>query len=968
MGHAVRTAGVLATAAAVCAGAIALSTPAAADSPGKPASAGEPAPAKPTTSARASIATRVLIVHLRGGTRTPLRAALERADRQPGVTVRRRLAGDAFSVEVPAGKARSAAAALASLPGVGAVERPVIRTFVANPTNDPSYPKESAYLAAVAAPAAWARQRGSASVRIAIVDSGVDATHPDLANKISGRYNADAPGQPVTDAVGHGTFVAGVAAAQTDNGVGIAGAGYNTDLLAVKIAAADGSIPIDDEVAGIRWAVDHGAKIVNLSIAGPDASSSERSAIEYAISKGVLVVAAAGNENSTVKQYPAAYPGVVAVGATDTATRRRASFSSRGSWVTLAAPGVGIYSTTPLAGSDFFPARAGYSSASGTSFSAPIVAGEAALLKAQSPGATVAQLRHALTASAHGYRSQGLGAGQVDFARALDHLPPTSTPAAITVRGDADIVRLSASSPAAKVAFEVSGGRRLAPVTVRDGVASVGFRSWGYANGRHAVTAVDCSPGGECGARAATTSLTLANSAPTITSPRAGSRVTGLFTVAAARSGGGAVRVLVDGRSAGFDATAPYRFLIDANSLRDGRHTLQTVLCSPNGSMCAGPRSSVEPVRSAALRFKIRSASRRRFSPNGDGVRDTTTLTYSLRRRAAMVFEVRTPTGLVVRHLRLGKKSAGRHTITWAGRNQRGRVLPDGRYFLGLRAARGNLAGYAQTRVVIDTVAPELKRPNTKTKLFYPARDGYRDRFSAHVTVGAGLLRLVLRDVDGRVVRSIDRRVAAGRRTISWNGRGAYGQVAPGRYTWQFVITDSAGNSRSTARRDVRVSGKRLRTRIVYVTHRGATFRGAGGTARCTSAHRSTSPLAHSLVLVNRCATDDYDLAFADYGFRLPKAIRYSRLKLEVYGSSRRRPSELTSVIDRNDGNIEVPGYLLVRKAGATWHTLQGVRAAGHVTASRRVFLSIYLDSSSRGSNDFAIGRVRLRLTMRVLG
>src|SRR5581483_1661877 len=103
------------------------------------------------------------------------------------------------------------------------------------PTNDPLFAtKQAAYLDAINAPAAWARQHGSAIVKIAVVDSGVDVTHPDLVNKIAGTYNADSPSSPMTDEVGHGTFVAGVAAADTDNNLGVAGAGYATSILAVK--------------------------------------------------------------------------------------------------------------------------------------------------------------------------------------------------------------------------------------------------------------------------------------------------------------------------------------------------------------------------------------------------------------------------------------------------------------------------------------------------------------------------------------------------------------------------------------------------------------------------------------------------------------------------------------------------------------------------------------------------------------
>ena len=287
----------------------------------------------------------------------------------------------ALSVQVPAAQTKSTIAKLGALPGVTNVEV-AARRYIESVPSDPGYASsQSAYLAAVNAPAAWDVQTGSAAVKIAIVDSGVDVTHPDLSGKIVGTYNAVDGTADVTDSLGHGTFVAGVAAAATNNDAGVAGAGYNTSLLAIKVADASDLITVDAEAAGIKWAADHGANVINISLGGPTTSSIEQNAIRYAQGKGALVVAAAGNDASTTRSYPAANPGVIAVGATD-AAGHRAGFSNYGSWVTLGAPGVGIVSTTPPTGSSIFPAAA-YGSGDGTSFSAPLVAGEAALLIAQ---------------------------------------------------------------------------------------------------------------------------------------------------------------------------------------------------------------------------------------------------------------------------------------------------------------------------------------------------------------------------------------------------------------------------------------------------------------------------------------------------------------------------------------------------------------------------------------------------------
>ena len=135
----------------------------------------------------------------------------------------------------------------------------------------------------------------------------------------------------------------------------------------------------------------------------------------------MLVVAAAGNDGVTTAQYPAAYPNVVAVAATD-AAGHRAPFSQYGSWVTVAAPGTTITSTSPTTGSAFF--QPSYDTADGTSFSAPLVAAEAALLWSLRRGATAADIRAAIVRSAHGYAGLGLGAGQVDFRAAYGRACP----------------------------------------------------------------------------------------------------------------------------------------------------------------------------------------------------------------------------------------------------------------------------------------------------------------------------------------------------------------------------------------------------------------------------------------------------------------------------------------------------------------------------------------------------------------
>jgi subtilisin family serine protease len=252
-------------------------------------------------------------------------------------------------------------------------------------------------------------------VKVAIVDSGIDLTHPEFAGRIL--RTKSFVGGTVDDAVGHGTFIAGEIAAATNNGEGIAGIGLDVQLLIAKIVAGDGSVSLEGEAAAIRWAADAGARVINLSLGGlrdprhpeRDAYSPlEAAAVSYAVSKGAVVVAAVGNDTEAptspwpYASYPAALPHVIGVSslARDGSV---SSFSDRDAvYNDLAAPGEEMLSTFPRSITHESPSCVdqGYSDcgpteyrrAQGTSFSAPQVAAAAAQLLAQSPRLTSDQV------------------------------------------------------------------------------------------------------------------------------------------------------------------------------------------------------------------------------------------------------------------------------------------------------------------------------------------------------------------------------------------------------------------------------------------------------------------------------------------------------------------------------------------------------------------------------------------------
>lgn len=215
----------------------------------------------------------------------------------------------------------------------------------------------------------WDLSKGGPNVLIAILDSGVNYNHPDLAGHYAGGYDfLDNDSNPM-DVDGHGTSVAGVAAAVTNNDVGIAGVGFDCRFLAVRVGT-NNVYPESNIVSGINWAVSNGAHVINLSIGGYGHSAAIEAATTSAFNNGVVVCAAAGNDATTQPFYPAADPYCIGVAATGTNTGL-ASFTNRGAWVKMAAPGTGIITTLP--GNDY-----GYRN--GSSMASPIAAGTAALL------------------------------------------------------------------------------------------------------------------------------------------------------------------------------------------------------------------------------------------------------------------------------------------------------------------------------------------------------------------------------------------------------------------------------------------------------------------------------------------------------------------------------------------------------------------------------------------------------------
>lgn len=297
---------------------------------------------------------------------------------------------------------------------------PLVMRAYRPPPPPPVYPDDPCYsfqwgLSKVNAPAAWALSQG-ANVLIAVLDTGADFHHPDLAGKLRGDIDWDFVNNDphAQDDNGHGTHVSGIVAAATDNGIGVAGMGWNATILPLKVMDASGNGYSSDLAAAIYYAANYGARIINMSLGGGgNCPSNVQSAADYAYSRGVLLVAAAGNYQGNTEVFPANCNHVLGVAAT-TSSDGFAGFSNYGSHVSVAAPGENIVSTC-LGGN--------YCWMDGTSMATPFVAGLAALVYARFSAYTPDQAASAILDNALDLGTSGwdpyYGCGRIDAFQTL---------------------------------------------------------------------------------------------------------------------------------------------------------------------------------------------------------------------------------------------------------------------------------------------------------------------------------------------------------------------------------------------------------------------------------------------------------------------------------------------------------------------------------------------------------------------
>jgi len=305
--------------------------------------------------------------------------------------------------------------AQAAVAPVGEASTPVL-------PSDPLFRANQWGMQRIGAPRAWAISQGS-TIRVAVIDSGIDIDHPEFAGRVLPGKNYVTPSAAPQDDSGHGTHVAGIIAAALNNGVGVAGLAPQALIDPRKVLNSRNAGTVANIAQAIRDAADDGARIINLSVTTSENSSVLEAAVTYALGKGVLLVGAAGNTAPNPVWWPAAYPGVLAVAAVDRSDQR--TYYSHTGAVDLAAPGglssQLVYSTWPTGIKCSSAVTAGYCTAFGTSMSAAFVSGAAALVWSTRPDLSLVQIKNLLLESTRptGSPATDVGAGRLDVQAAV---------------------------------------------------------------------------------------------------------------------------------------------------------------------------------------------------------------------------------------------------------------------------------------------------------------------------------------------------------------------------------------------------------------------------------------------------------------------------------------------------------------------------------------------------------------------
>ncbi|MSU57395.1 MAG: peptidase S8 [Pedosphaera sp.] len=422
---------------------------------------------------------------------------------------------------VPEANADRVLTALSHNPNIEFAERDFIASPAFTPNDTYVQSGEEWHLAKIQAPQAWDLATGRTNVVIAILDSGVQTTHPDLAARLLQGYNYVANNNNSADDNGHGTAVTGAAAAIGNNGVGVAGVGYGCTILPVKVSDATGYAAYSTIASGINYAANQGARVVNISIAGTTSSSTLQNAVNYAWAHNVVIVCAAGNSGNSSPMYPAACANALAVSATEP-NDTLSTFSSYGSHLAVAAPGNIIWTTQ---NDSTYP----YGGWWGTSLASPVVAGLAGLIASANLSLSNTQIVALIKTNADDLGAPGFdssfGWGRINARRAVaaaiggDTVPPSTTiasPGMSNLLSGTVSVQVNSSDNIGVTRVECYANN--IPLGTNAGTtAQFPWSTFGNSNGTYQLQSRAYDAAGNAGASLAVT-VVVSNTAPVITS------------------------------------------------------------------------------------------------------------------------------------------------------------------------------------------------------------------------------------------------------------------------------------------------------------------------------------------------------------------------------------------------------------------------------------------------------------------
>ncbi len=505
-------------------------------------------------------------------------------------------------VDVPPGQEQSMVQELATEPNIEYAEVDRLVKINITTANDTYYSSEW-HLQTIGAPMAWDTAKGN-GVTVAVLDTGVDGTHPDLQGKLVPGWNVVDNNSTTTDVYGHGTMVAGVIGAVSNNGSGVTSVAWNTMIMPVRVTddATSGSAYLSSIAAGIIYAADHGAQIANASYAPLYSSPTIQSAASYLKSKGGLLVVAGGN-SGTLDASPNS-PTMIPVSATDSSDTL-AGWSSYGPYVDVSAPGAGIWTTTK---------GGGYAAVSGTSFSSPMTAAVLALEKSANPALTNTQLQSILESTTVDLGTPGYdeyyGYGRINAAAAVAAATATlatlknNTPAVDTQPPTVSIAAPTGGTVSGMVTVRINAADnvRVTQVNLYAGTTLVGTSStapysffWNtrtIANGSVKLVAYAYDAAGNK-SNPATVAVTVSN--PTVTippmvsirSPAAGSTVNNTVSINVAAGDNvriTSLRLYIDGSPKSSVAASNLSYSWNTLTVSKGTHTISATATDAAGN------------------------------------------------------------------------------------------------------------------------------------------------------------------------------------------------------------------------------------------------------------------------------------------------------------------------------------------------------------------------------------------------